>query len=304
MSANHLKALTERLRITSGEPPIVRAREGATLEFKQSFNWRAREEYAKTLAAFSNNAGGYLVFGVGNNPRELLGLQGSAFESRDDATITEFLNNAFAPEIVYERDALPIGQFKLGFIHVQVASRKPVICLKNGSEIKEGEIYYRYRARSERIRYPELASMIRKIEEAVERRWMDLHRQIARIGLKDAQVLSKGELPVGSGDGLTVVTASKDAKAPAVVLTETDYRREFPLTYAALYKSLYENCENFKANYVFHAVMREINSDPALCYTRLLDPDKPKSGRKRFYAQSAVSQACRLFTVAIQETQA
>lgn len=36
------------------------------------------------MAAFANNKGGYMVFGVRNNPKELVGLQSSNFETTDE----------------------------------------------------------------------------------------------------------------------------------------------------------------------------------------------------------------------------
>jgi len=44
-------------------------------EFKISFNWNSRDKYAKSMAAFANNKGGYIVFGVKDKPLDLVGLQ-------------------------------------------------------------------------------------------------------------------------------------------------------------------------------------------------------------------------------------
>ena len=57
----------------------VMARESGWLEFKESFNWLSKDKYAKSMAAFANNKGGYIVFGIKDQPRELTGLQSKNF---------------------------------------------------------------------------------------------------------------------------------------------------------------------------------------------------------------------------------
>ena len=79
------------------------ARESCWLEFKESFNWLSKDKYAKSIAAFANCKGGYIVFGVKNDPRELAGLQSNNFETTDESKITEYLNDVLSPEIHYEK---------------------------------------------------------------------------------------------------------------------------------------------------------------------------------------------------------
>jgi len=55
------------------------ARESGWLEFKESFNWMSKDKYAKSMAAFANHKGGYIIFGVKNQPRELVGLQSNNY---------------------------------------------------------------------------------------------------------------------------------------------------------------------------------------------------------------------------------
>ena len=52
----------------------VRSRESVHLEFKESFNGNAYDKYMKTMAAFANNSGGYIVFGISDSPRTAKGL--------------------------------------------------------------------------------------------------------------------------------------------------------------------------------------------------------------------------------------
>ena len=46
----------------------LKSRESNTVEFKESFNKNSTAKYAKTMASYSNNRGGYIIFGVKDNP--------------------------------------------------------------------------------------------------------------------------------------------------------------------------------------------------------------------------------------------
>ena len=65
-------------------------REGQELEFKEQFNLGGLADYFRDFAAFANNRGGYLIFGVKNSPRLLTGLRRFSleqFEKIDPETI-------------------------------------------------------------------------------------------------------------------------------------------------------------------------------------------------------------------------
>lgn len=60
--------LTNLFRTSAKEPTRIMNREGATIEFKESYNHAGMAQYFKTIAAFANNSGGYIIFGVGEKP--------------------------------------------------------------------------------------------------------------------------------------------------------------------------------------------------------------------------------------------
>ena len=60
---------------------MLKSRESNTVEFKEAFNKGNTAKYAKTMAAFSNNRGGYIIFGVKDNPRTVVGLSNSNFDN-------------------------------------------------------------------------------------------------------------------------------------------------------------------------------------------------------------------------------
>ena len=55
------------------ERGYLKQRESSTIEFKESFNFGNMPKYSKTMAAFANNKGGYILFGIKDSPRELIG---------------------------------------------------------------------------------------------------------------------------------------------------------------------------------------------------------------------------------------
>jgi hypothetical protein len=290
---DHETTLVRRLKVDDSSPRRVLAREGSSIEFKQAFNWGSKDSYSKTLAAFANSSGGYLIFGVKNQPRELVGLLTANFEQQDDATITGFLNEYFSPEVRYVRGTFLLHGVTLGYIYAPPALRKPVMATKNVGEIKEGDIYYRYRAKSERIKYPELAEMMRHIEVSVERRWTDLFARIAQIGPMNAQInpiQTSGSTPATTGLALT-----HDPLAPKVQISQEDIRTVFPLDYKSLVTKLKDDHSEFKADPRFIQVLNQIKANADLCHIRLLDPGNPKSSKKALYADQAVAEVARLY---------
>jgi len=70
--------IEEILRIN--ETGYLFHREGQELEFKEQFNFSGLADYFKDFSAFSNNKGGYLVFGVKDSPRITIGLTERSIE--------------------------------------------------------------------------------------------------------------------------------------------------------------------------------------------------------------------------------
>ena len=71
---------------------ILKSRESNTVEFKESFNKANTAKYAKTMAAYSNNRGGYIIFGVKDNPRSIVGLKNNNFDNLNQEQFSEAIN--------------------------------------------------------------------------------------------------------------------------------------------------------------------------------------------------------------------
>ena len=141
-------------------------REGRTLEFKEQFNLAGLADYFRDFAAFANNKGGFLIFGVSDRPRELRGLSlrsAEAFEKVDPEKISGYLGQLFSSEIAWESVIVEVGGKKFAAFKVFEASMKPVIALADEGKdqsIRNGDIYYRYGGRTQRILSAELQAII------------------------------------------------------------------------------------------------------------------------------------------------
>lgn len=257
----------------------ITSRESSWLEFKESFNWNSKDKYAKSMVAFANNRGGFIVFGVKNNPRDLVGLLNNNFDNTDEAKITEYLNSLFSPEINFTKSTTKARGKNVGLLKIHESTNKPIVCIKNDGEIREAEIYYRYSGRSEKIKYPELKNLLEQIKDQERRGWRDFLKQISKIDPSNVIVDYKDKT-VGKG---SVIRITDDPKAPAVRVEEESILKEYSLDYQTLTKTLCDRYSDFKQNEKYHKLKNELKKNPKFCKIRHLDPTNPKSAQKCFY---------------------
>lgn len=81
--------LPELIRSVLAEETVnVITHESSTKEFKENFTWDSLGLYARTMAAYANARGGYIIFGVTDKPRQLVGLRSKSltrFDNLDQA---------------------------------------------------------------------------------------------------------------------------------------------------------------------------------------------------------------------------
>lgn len=196
------------LRSERSNPSRLVSRENSRLEYKETFNWGSRAKYAKTMAAFANKDGGFIVFGVRNSPRDLVGVNARRFEELDPSKVAEYLNSAFSPEIEWEAFGIEVAGVRLGVLATRRATLRPVVCIKTvGEELREADIYYRYRGRSDRIRYPELHHLLLECQERERDAWLRHLSQIARIGPENVGVLDLGKGELSGPEGRLLLGA-------------------------------------------------------------------------------------------------
>ena len=205
--ASHRKILEDILK-TRPDGTLIH-REGQTLEFKESFNYGGLSEYYRDFAAFANNRGGYLVFGVKDKPRKRVGLNEKAkdlFENLDPETVTGHLLEDFGGRINWICDMIELDGKTFAYFYVAESQEKPIICKKDENKVlKEAEIYYRYSGRTQRILYPELDAIIRRRLTGQNRQWMEMALKFGKTGPANAAILDLEQRTLDTENQVLVV---------------------------------------------------------------------------------------------------
>ena len=129
-------------------------REGQCLEFKEQFDLAGLADYFRDFAAFANNKGGMLIFGVTDSPRVAAGLNEkslSSFNKIDPEKITGFLLEIFSSSISWEQAVVEFEHKHFGAFKIEIADAKPIIAKKDEGRdqtIRNGGIYYHYGGRT------------------------------------------------------------------------------------------------------------------------------------------------------------
>lgn len=183
------------------EHGYVKKRESHSLEYKQNFQQGDHLiKYAKTLVGMANNRGGQIMFGIKDKPHVPTGMTNNRFVEIDPKVIDTTLREYFSPEIQWGMHVIEHAGKKFGQLWVEEAPTKPVLCKKNKNDIlREGAIYYRYRAETKEIEYPELRKILDAEQQKERKLWMQHIQKISLIGPKNVQFLDtfKGELNIG-----------------------------------------------------------------------------------------------------------
>lgn len=220
----------------------LKSRESNTVEFKQSFNVGNTVAYAKTMAAFANNRGGYLVFGVKDNPREVVGIKANNFENLNQEKFTGAVNSLFAPELVWECGSFIVSSRRpaddlddneetetiekcIGWLYTEEAERKPVIAQKadSGEKISSGDIFYRYRAKNEKIKFAEMSKIIDENASKEREKLLKLFEVIRKSGTSNLGIVNYGNGKFTTPYGVDVAF---DRKLVAQVLKKAKFIKE------------------------------------------------------------------------------
>lgn len=176
---------------------ILQRRESSTVEFKTDFEWSSREKrikYIKSMVAFANSKGGYLMFGIGKSPHNICGCEG--FDLVDSAEITNEIANYFHCEVVFQKTTYIVNSKKIGIIYIPPSEDAPIICIKifHGEKqrviLQESSIYYRYSAKSDLIRAGDLVNLISRVKERINQKWMSSLSQIGNLGIENIGILN------------------------------------------------------------------------------------------------------------------
>lgn len=203
-----LENLNPIFKTSPKHPDRLISREGSRLEFKEKFGFSSLSKYAKTIAAFANAQGGYIVFGIKDRPHKMIGIDEEGFNRIEPEKLTQGLNDIFSPEIDWEMHVHEFQGKTFGLIYIYESKSKPIVAKKNSGEIRESEIYYRYRGRSEKVKYPELMNILDERRKQEQQRWMSHLERIARIGVENVGVLDINTGKVTGSCGSLIIDES------------------------------------------------------------------------------------------------
>ncbi len=211
------KKIAELFSLNKEKNRLIK-RENIKLEFKESFNYGSMAMYFRTIASFANRNGGYIIFGIKDKPREPIGLKPKSLENFENLKVEEFTNNLneyFSPEIIWEHGTYEFNGNSFGIIYIHELINKPAICKKNYDNkedkysLKDGDIYYRYAGRSQKIKYTELTEIIENKRRKEEKMWLEYLIKSAKIGVENIGLLN---LKNGNIDGKNINSIYIDEK--------------------------------------------------------------------------------------------
>ena len=92
------------------------------------------------------------------------------------------------------------------------------------------------------------------------------------------------------------VALSRDSDAIKVTMTEEQIKAKYPLDYGQLTAKCKARYSDFLSNNEYHKYRRMYETDPKCAYTRYLDPDNKKSGKKTFYSETMLTKLDKHYT--------
>lgn len=119
------------------QPKYLKKPESRRLEFKERFS--KGEQLGRTAVAFANGAGGKIVFGVKDNPREIVGVPDDELFAMEEK-ITASIFNQCTPVIVPEIYIQAVEGKSLLVVEIFPGSHKPYYLKRHG---KHGGTYIR-----------------------------------------------------------------------------------------------------------------------------------------------------------------
>ena len=190
------KTLKELIDI--GEDLRVTSRETKCKEFKRDYQKKQMAKYAKTLAAFSNTAGGVLIFGVTDSPRRIIGIDPTEFS--EEAVWSDLLRKYFSPEIHFEIKLYCEQKHHIAAVAVAKGHRLPIICSntatlqsegKKSDEaiLQQGAIYYRQSASTRPIQFTELQAILEERDEQRMQAFLQTIEIVNKIGAEKVGIV-------------------------------------------------------------------------------------------------------------------
>lgn len=184
------RRLATLLQAELTEDNTLKCKESSTLEFKESFNLGHASKYIRTMIAFANNQGGYIVFGVEPDFHQIIGVNRKKITAFDPERLTSKLKDYVEPAPIWHSDYIDISGASVWYIYTEKADEKPVMVKKgDGSSLRMGEIYFRYEGQTSVVQYSELRQIIDERLDRERNAWKQLIQRISNAGPTNVGIL-------------------------------------------------------------------------------------------------------------------
>lgn len=246
------------LRMTEPRSWVLSRCEDFEVEYKANFSAANKFDYARILVSFANASGGYLVFGVDNQSRTIVGLHDDRLQRFDAKDLTQVLNSHFSPSIRWSPAVITLADDKKILIfYVFQSEQRPVIATCSGDdEFSEGDILYRYPGQTSIIRYQELVGLIDELVRKKYQQFMDRVQQLTVVDPERAHVLTDEQLrsmvvvdkghfvETGGAPALQLISDATVTKVEHIPVLQ---KVSEPITLDAIMRSFYDQtCDNPK----------------------------------------------------------
>jgi Schlafen, AlbA_2 len=201
----------------------VRSRERRDLEFKQVCDEAAFKKCLKTIAAFSNTAGGQIVFGVTDRNRQVCGIDRA--QVPDPAVLDNIISQHLTPAPELEVEDAEIAGLHLVLVTVKKKALPPVLAIKdcqvmengrNKPVLAQGAVYYRRAGQSLPATGEEFRAIMERRDDAVRNSILGLLSRAQEIGFErvaiaDAHAFGK------AGENATLYVPEEAAKSLNII---------------------------------------------------------------------------------------
>jgi len=162
------------------------------IECKESFggqHWISN--CIKAIAAFANNKGGYIAFGIKDKTWEIVGIDKEKYEKHDRKDLNQKLRSCLSCGIDFDMTTLDRDGKTIGILHICPVKIKPVIFIKQIEGAAEGHIYYRYQGENRMIAPAELQQIIEERIRTLSETILSKHiSNILSNGIENSAVLN------------------------------------------------------------------------------------------------------------------
>ncbi|SLN49228.1 Divergent AAA domain protein [Roseivivax jejudonensis] len=157
----------------------------------------------KTIAAFSNQSGGIIVFGVCDRPRDLIGLTGPLL---DEGIQSDLLKTSLVPHPITEFREASVHGIRVAVLQVSPLSNKPCIAAKDLTAgagqphmLRQGVIYARRRGQTAAISGSEFVQILQERDESIRHQIFGFLSRGRKVGF-DRAIIADASSP-GEAEG-------------------------------------------------------------------------------------------------------